>query len=592
MRGGPSCPARSLLPLADPRFAGGRTPDLSSALEHAFRGNCGCCETLHADLGEQSLDLALLDLAGAEMLGRLGPARHREAQAVLVVAPRVAGGHEAGEEGVARPHRRDRLQRLERGPVEPPVAALAEQRQAPVGQGHDALASAGLDHLLERAAAVVLVRELPADQPLGLDLVGGHHVRALTGGHQQRLALGVEHGRHAQSAHLLDQAPVETLVHAPRQAAGEHADRRALGEVEELVHEQVELRLGHVRPVLVDLGLIAVRRVDHRRRGARLLAYTHEVVEDALLGQVLDDARPRGTAGDAGRDHRLAQGPQRARHVHALAARHRRLLDSAMTPPEPEVGDSQGLVDGGVEGDGDDHLLTGLNRTRRRRARRDTPTRIARTASTVKGTPRTETSTRSVPALGTSAAVTRPIRRTRSPSTLTVTDPTRAPAASGPETSSGASKARRTRWSSRRVRTSPLWGTSAARPSRYSMSERANGRFASSTRTRWKRLRPQRSSFRVSTSRPASLGSPITTEITRPPLRPRADPTSTYPACEVWPVFTPFTKGYSPISRLRFCTVRGRAPDSSCATGRSTTRAKRRRRIRSNVSAARSRAVE
>src|SRR5215208_6476648 len=109
MRGGPSCPARSLLPLADPRFAGGRTPDTSRALEHAFRGNCGAGEALQTHLGEQPLDLALLDLPRAEVLGRLGAAGDREAQAVLVVAPGVAGRHEAGQEGVAGADRRDRL---------------------------------------------------------------------------------------------------------------------------------------------------------------------------------------------------------------------------------------------------------------------------------------------------------------------------------------------------------------------------------------------------------------------------------------------------------------------------------------------------
>src|SRR5215204_409349 len=101
MRGGPSCPARSLLPLADPRFAGGRTPEISTGLDDAFRGNCGRRNRLQPDLGNHPLDLALLDLAGAEVLGRLGAARDREAQAVVVAAPAVAGGHEAGEEGVA-----------------------------------------------------------------------------------------------------------------------------------------------------------------------------------------------------------------------------------------------------------------------------------------------------------------------------------------------------------------------------------------------------------------------------------------------------------------------------------------------------------
>jgi hypothetical protein len=107
--------------------------------------------------------------------------------------------------------------------------------------------------------------------------------------------------------------------------------------------------------VLVDLRLLAARGVDHGGRRARLLADPHEVVEDALLGQVLDDARARRPARHTGRDHRLPQRAQRARHVHALAAGHRRLLDGAVTLAQPEVRHGERLVDGGVEGDGDDH---------------------------------------------------------------------------------------------------------------------------------------------------------------------------------------------------------------------------------------------
>ena len=111
--------------------------------------------------------------------------------------------------------------------------------------------------------------------------------------------------------------------------------------------------------------------------------------------------------------------------VHALAAGHRGLLHGAVAPAEPEVGHGQRLVDGGVEGDGDDHRLTSRTRRRRVSATRAAPSRMAMTSSTVKGTPSTDVSTLSVPASGTSDAVTRATRRTRSPSTNTVTEPTR-----------------------------------------------------------------------------------------------------------------------------------------------------------------------
>src|SRR6202035_1497041 len=60
-------------------------------------------------------------------------------------------------------------------------------------------------------------------------------------------------------------------------------------------------------------------------------------------------------AGEAGRDHRLAEALQRARDVDSLAARHRALFDGAMASPEPEVRHGERLVDRRVEGDRDDH---------------------------------------------------------------------------------------------------------------------------------------------------------------------------------------------------------------------------------------------
>ena len=96
---------------------------------------------------------------------------------------------------------------------------------------------------------------------------------------------------------------------------------RAPREVEQLVAEQLDLLRGDRRAALVDLGLLAGGRVDHRRVRARLLADAHEVVEDRLLGELLDDARAGRAAGEAGGDHGLAERLERARDVDALAAR-------------------------------------------------------------------------------------------------------------------------------------------------------------------------------------------------------------------------------------------------------------------------------
>src|ERR687895_1163565 len=501
---------------------GGVSPRPAST--HLDRGSL---ERLDAHLREEAVDLALLQHAGPEVLRRLRPAGDREAQAVLRVAAPVAGRHEPGQQGVARADRGDRLERLEGRPGKAALASLAEHRQAAVGERDDPLPRSHLDHLAERAPAVLLVSELVAHEALRLELVRADHVRAPARGQQERLALPGEHGRHSEPAHLLHQAPVEPRVDPARQAAREHAHGGALGQVQELVHEQVELLVRDVRAVLVDLGLLAAGGVDYGGRGGRLLADAHEVVEDALVGQVLDDARARGPARDPGGDHRLAERAEGARDVHPLAARHRRLLHGAVAPSEPEVRHGQRLVDRGVEGDGDDHRRTSRTRRRRVSAASATPSRMAMTSSTVKGTPNTEVSTLSVPASGTSARVTRAIRATRSPSTKTLTEPTPMPLGMGPSSSPGARTRRRTRSPSRSVSTMSRDGTSAARSSRYSMSARAITRRSSRTRPRWKRAMPQRSSFSVSASRAASLGSPITTEITRAPPRPLADPIST-----------------------------------------------------------------
>src|ERR1700682_372631 len=66
--------------------------------------------------------------------------------------------------------------------------------------------------------------------------------------------------------------------------------------------------------------------------------------------------RTSGAAGEAGRDHRLAELLQRPRDVDALAAGHRPLLDGAMAPPKPEVRHRERLVDRRVERDRNDHL--------------------------------------------------------------------------------------------------------------------------------------------------------------------------------------------------------------------------------------------
>ena len=125
--------------------------------------------------------------------------------------------------------------------------------------------------------AVLVVVELVADELLGLEHVRRDDVRLGAHGAAQRVAVGVDDVVDAEAAQLADQARVDVDVDVARQRAREHAHARALGEVEQLVDEQLDLLLGDLRAALVDLGLLAGRRVDHRGVRARLLADAHEV---------------------------------------------------------------------------------------------------------------------------------------------------------------------------------------------------------------------------------------------------------------------------------------------------------------------------
>ena len=123
----------------------------------------------------------------------------------------------------------------------------------------------------------------------------------------QGFAVGVDHGDHVEALELSDERRVQVGLDPPRQRAREHHDRGAPGEVHELVLEQFDLALGHLGAAFVDLGLLAGGGIEHRGIGPRLVADADEVVEDRLLGQLLDDVGPGRPAGEAGGDHRLAE---------------------------------------------------------------------------------------------------------------------------------------------------------------------------------------------------------------------------------------------------------------------------------------------
>ncbi len=287
--------------------------------------------------------------------GGLGAAGDAEADALIGRAAFVAGRQVAGQQRVAGAPFRGRLAGLDTGAFEAALPVHQKLGQATVGEGHDRFAGTQADDLGHRHRALVLTGELVSDELLRLDSVGRDQIGFGADGMAQRLALGIDDGRHLRALEILDQGSVEVGLDATRERAGEDDDRRAPCQVDELVAEQLHLVRRDRRTPFVDLGLFSRRRVQDRGVGPRLVPDTDEVVEDRLLRQLLDDVGARRSAGEARGDDGLSEALQRAGDVDALAAGHRALFDGPVAPAEPEAGNGQRLVDRGVERDRDDH---------------------------------------------------------------------------------------------------------------------------------------------------------------------------------------------------------------------------------------------
>src|SRR5262249_7348361 len=106
---------------------------------------------------------------------------------------------------------------------------------------------------------------------------------------------------------------------------------------------------------LVDLRVRVPGRVDDRGRRPRIVVDPHEVVQDRLGRQLLDDARARPTSGEAGGDDRDAETFEGPRDVDALAAGESEAGAGAVPLVQLEVGHRQRAIDGGIQSDGDDH---------------------------------------------------------------------------------------------------------------------------------------------------------------------------------------------------------------------------------------------
>ena len=216
--------------------------------------------------------------------------------------------------------------------------------------------------------------------------------------------------------------------------------------------------LGDGRAALVDLGRLAVGRVVDGGVGARLLADAHEVVEDRLRRQLLDDARPGRarrrspvaiTGWPSAFRPRATLTPLPPGIVVCSTVRWRR--------PRRKFGHRERLVDRGVERDGDDHAISVVSRAsapcRRALRRRRHITRYtvqaseggarAGSAGPCGGAPSTRPSALRRRPRRSPRAVTSGTRATTCPRWRTSIVPTREPAGSGPSIVAGRAEHRR-----------------------------------------------------------------------------------------------------------------------------------------------------
>src|SRR3954453_335766 len=102
----------------------------------------------------------------------------------------------------------------------------------------------------------------------------------------------------------------------------------------ELVEQRLQLLPTYGRPPLVDLGQRAGGGVDDGRRGARLVADAHEVAEDRLGRELVEDAVSGAAAAGAARNGGKAEPLQRTRDVDALPAGGRQAAARPVTVTE------------------------------------------------------------------------------------------------------------------------------------------------------------------------------------------------------------------------------------------------------------------
>ena len=292
------------------------------------------------------------------MLGRLGAAGDREAQALLRRAAVVARRDEAGEEGVAGADRRDRLDRRARSPRRHARWSSPSSSEATQPSGRVITASPAPSSTRLRRPSSASSRSLNSwpTAPSASRTFGRHGGGAGAERGEQRLALGVD----ASSRRRSPSAPRPSAPRrrAARTAAGCRRSRRCARRGP----GRAASRGSAPAPRRVTSGprsLISVCSPEVGSTTARLVLdsppiQVKSVRIDSSARRSISRA-PVGPAGQAGGDHRPVQELQRAGDVDALAAGDGARLDGAVAMALPEARDRDGAVDRGVEGDGEDH---------------------------------------------------------------------------------------------------------------------------------------------------------------------------------------------------------------------------------------------
>ncbi len=208
--------------------------------------------------------------------------------------------------------------------------------------------------VVEGLREVLVVVELLAGEALGLALVRRDEHRLGARPQPQGLAFGVQHGLDLALVEIANRLGVEVLGDTAGQGAGEHDRVGTARQVVDLLAQQLELLGLDVRAPFVHLGVGGRSRVDNGGRRAGLGFDAHEVVQDRLAGQVLDDALTGPAPGEPGRDHRDVEELQRPGDVDPRAAGQREPCARTVSLAALEVRHGQRAVERGVQGDGDD----------------------------------------------------------------------------------------------------------------------------------------------------------------------------------------------------------------------------------------------